>query len=355
MRSTDFLIVGGGIAGLTLAESFDSEGADFLLVDLELPGRSTGVSAGLINPVTGMRFVLSWNYAALENEFLLFYKEMEAKYKVHLLSELPIYQRLYLEMDANAWMARCADPHYEKYISGLSKVPFVETGHLQNRSYGKIEKGYRLHIEELLTVVRNFLKSSSRFIGKKFEYRDVKVNSEKLSWKDVEIRKAIIFAEGYKVKDNPYFNKLPLMPLKGDCTLFYAEDLHWEFVLKDSYSVIPLGQQYYWCGSHFSMNDLAVEVDPEEIVAQAQFLKELLPCPYRIVDHMSGIRPAVKDRKPLLGRHPHDPRIVIFNGLGTKGASLAPFCAHRLKNALLYDSEIPKELSIDRFHIYFEV
>ncbi|MBK9107879.1 MAG: FAD-binding oxidoreductase [Saprospiraceae bacterium] len=353
MSATDYLIVGGGIAGLVLAESFEQSAQDFLLVDAPLPGKATAVSAGMINPVTGMRFVLSWNYTQLEADFLEFYKRLENKYKIQLLFEHPIYQRLYLEMDCNAWMARLADPYYEPYLSKVVRKLPANIESLKMNNYGKIEKAYRLHTDTLLTVVRKSLNDSGKFRNVVFEEHDLKISEKQLQWRDVAIHKAIIFAEGFRIRDNSYFNKIPLMPLKGDCIIFYAKDLNWNFVLKDAYSIIPLGDHQYWCGSNFEMNELSVEINQKEIQQQYEFLKNVIPVEFQMLSMQTGIRPAVKDRRPVLGKHPGDPRLIVFNGLGTKGASLAPYCAKVLSQMLFAAAEIPKELSVARFSKYF--
>lgn len=53
-----------------------------------------------------------------------------------------------------------------------------------------------------------------------------------------------------------------------------------------------------------------------------------------ILDIKSGLRPTVRDRKPIIGRHPAHPRLMCFNGLGTKGASLAPWLSGLLPGYL---------------------
>lgn len=47
--------------------------------------------------------------------------------------------------------------------------------------------------------------------------------------------------------------------------------------------------------------------------------------PYNVVEHKAGVRPSVSDRRPVLGPCKDYEQLVVFNGLGTKGVSLAPF------------------------------
>ena len=61
------------------------------------------------------------------------------------------------------------------------------------------------------------------------------------------------------------------------------------------------------------------------------------------------IRPTVADKRPLLGLHPTLPQLAIFNGLGTKGASLGPYFAEQMTNFLLDKQDLEHEANISRF------
>jgi glycine oxidase len=57
----------------------------------------------------------------------------------------------------------------------------------------------------------------------------------------------------------------------------------------------------------------------------------------------------VKDRRPFIGFHPVFPQMLIFNGFGTKGASLIPFWANHLVEVLLNEITLDNEVNINRF------
>jgi hypothetical protein len=50
-----------------------------------------------------------------------------------------------------------------------------------------------------------------------------------------------------------------------------------------------------------------------------------------------------------VGFHPLKPAIGILNGMGTKGASLAPFFAHHLVQHIVYGFPITAEADVHRF------
>ena len=57
--------------------------------------------------------------------------------------------------------------------------------------------------------------------------------------------------------------------------------------------------------------------------------------------HFAGVRPTVKDRRPLVGTHSGLNSIHILNGLGTRGVMLGPYLANQLfQQILVLDSVI---------------
>ena len=57
----DFLIVGQGIAGTTLAMELIAQGASVLVIDAYNKSSSSQVAAGLFNPIAFRRVALGWN------------------------------------------------------------------------------------------------------------------------------------------------------------------------------------------------------------------------------------------------------------------------------------------------------
>ncbi|HNM27974.1 MAG TPA: FAD-dependent oxidoreductase, partial [Saprospiraceae bacterium] len=78
-------------------------------------------------------------------------------------------------------------------------------------------------------------------------------------------------------------------------------------------------------------------------------LADMLAAPYEIVAHRAAVRPSTKDRRPFLGLSLLDPRVALFNGLGTKGALLAPYWAQHLADHLLNGAALDPEVDIRRF------
>jgi glycine/D-amino acid oxidase-like deaminating enzyme len=74
-------------------------------------------------------------------------------------------------------------------------------------------------------------------------------------------------------------------------------------------------------------------------------IKEIIMCNFEIVEHFAGVRPTVKDRRPLVGTHQNYKSIHILNGLGTRGVMLGPAMAKALLDNI--ENKIPLNAAID--------
>ena len=79
-------------------------------------------------------------------------------------------------------------------------------------------------------------------------------------------------------------------------------------------------------------------------------LNKLLNCDYSVVDQIAGIRPTVKDRRPLVGQHMTHKNMYILNGLGTRGVMIAPYVAKQLYSFIEEQKPLETEINISRFN-----
>src|SRR5215213_4280553 len=89
MRCVDFVIVGAGLAGTTLAWQLRRRGRSVLVLDRETGGAASRVAAGLVTPVTGKRLARSWRWDELFPAAVAFYREVEAEHGATFFHERP--------------------------------------------------------------------------------------------------------------------------------------------------------------------------------------------------------------------------------------------------------------------------
>jgi glycine oxidase len=120
-------------------------------------------------------------------------------------------------------------------------------------------------------------------------------------------------------------------------------------IINTSIFILPLGKDLYKIGATYNWYDKSSTPTEEGKAELVLKLNEVITCEYTIVEHQAGIRPTVKDRKPIIGTHPQYERLHILNGLGTRGVMLGPFMAKTLYDHIESNKSIPKEIDIKRF------
>ncbi len=76
----------------------------------------------------------------------------------------------------------------------------------------------------------------------------------------------------------------------------------------------------------------------------------MITCDFEVVEHLAGVRPTVKDRRPLLGKHHHHNHLYILNGMGTRGVLFAPYLSDKLFQFIENKTELDNEISIERIY-----
>jgi glycine/D-amino acid oxidase-like deaminating enzyme len=106
--------------------------------------------------------------------------------------------------------------------------------------------------------------------------------------------------------------------------------------------LFKVGATYNWKDK----TDLVTEDGRQELIHR---IKEIISCDFEIMEHFAGVRPTVKDRRPLVGTHDKYPVIHILNGLGTRGVMLGPAMARALYNSIEKDIPLDSVIDIKRF------
>jgi len=179
-------------------------------------------------------------------------------------------------------------------------------------------------------------------------FDQLRLEKDLVLYKNLKTKK-IIFCDGAASLDNPYFSKLPFAPNKGEALILSIEGLPKDILFKKGMSLVPWKRDLHWLGSSYEWE--FDDPGPTEAFRQrAEFLlKQWIKIPYKIMDHVSAVRPATLERRPFVGFHPLYNQIGILNGMGTKGCSLAPYFASQLKVNLTQGRPINPEADINRY------
>ena len=131
MKAVDLLIIGQGIAGINLSYIAKSKGLSCLHLHRHSAGESTKVAAGLINPITGRRFVKSWNIEQFFPFALAHYQQMESEFSASFIDRLNILRTFRNLSEENTWLSKSADPFLKDFL--LENLVFDKRAYAQRK------------------------------------------------------------------------------------------------------------------------------------------------------------------------------------------------------------------------------
>ena len=204
----------------------------------------------------------------------------------------------------------------------------------------------------MLGAWKNRLKEAGNIIEDNLDYSMIEYgeNKVKIQFKsDSIVGKKIVFCEGALGVNNPLFSWLPFNLSKGDILTLRNDKYLGGEVLNNGKFFLPQSDGTIKMGSTYEWDDLSYETKKERREELQEKAKETLSGDTILINHEAGIRPTVKDRRPFLGRHPIQKNAYIFNGLGTKGAMLAPYFSEEILNFAMNEESLDPEVDIKRF------
>jgi glycine/D-amino acid oxidase-like deaminating enzyme len=346
----DVLIVGQGLAGTLLAHFLLERGLNVIIIDNGHKSSSSKVAAGIINPVTGRKYTKSWMIDELIKVATDTYSALEEKYSIPLIKYHNIIRTIHDVRSENNWYRRLGDSEYSEYLSDSPSIKEFEGYIYPPFSYGEIKKAMQVDLSTLLNKFR--IHHHQIIIEEAFDFNKLKLNEDGAQYGQVTARK-VIFCEGYKGMENPYFNYLPFEGAKGEVLIVKIPNFKPQKTLRHKIFIAPLKDDLFWVGAGYAWDLSDVNPTEKEKERLVGLLKEILKVPFEVVDHISGVRPSVADRRPMLGQHPHLGQLYVFNGLGTKGSSLGPFWANRMAEYLLSGATLSMEVNIKRYEERF--
>ncbi len=350
----DYIIVGQGVAGTLLAFELLERHQKILVVDAAHQATASKVAAGIINPITGRHFVKSWNIDTLLPKAWSTYRALEKLLDITVLEERPLTRFLATIKANNDWLVRSSNPDLQAYLSD-DFDPEDYRDFLQHFESGVVLRHTgRVRLAALTAAFRTYLQQQDALLEASFDYAQLTVTDQGVQYQDHRAQK-LVFAEGYRLTNNPYFNYLPLTPAKGDVLLVRIPSYPAAGrLIKHGVFIVPLAEKdLYWVGSTYNHHYQVTTPVPEAGQRLEERLAQVLRLPFEVVAHRAAVRPAVRDRRPLLGQHPKHAALYLLNGLGAKGASLGPYCAEALLGLMAQQQALHPDVDLQRFaHLY---
>jgi glycine/D-amino acid oxidase-like deaminating enzyme len=342
----DYLIIGSGLAGISFSEIALQNGKSILVLDNNSQ-KSSKIAAGLYNPVILKRFSevgQAKEHLLIMNDFLFV---LEKKLNIKVDFKTPILRKFFSIEEQNNWFAASDKVNLAPYLSTrliTKKYENIDSPF----GYGEVLQTGYVDTALLLEKYKYYLITNQLFLEESFDYGLLQEETDGIRYKDIQARH-IIFAEGFGMHANPYFQHLPLDGTKGELLIIKAPLLDLDVILNTSVFILPLGNDLFKIGATYNWVDktaLPTEAGKNELVER---IKEIITCDFEIMEHHAGVRPTVKDRKPLVGTYEHHNSIHILNGLGTRGVMLGPAMAKALFENIEHQKPLDSFVDIKRF------
>ncbi|MFN4080318.1 MAG: NAD(P)/FAD-dependent oxidoreductase [Saprospiraceae bacterium] len=336
------LVVGHGIAGAMLAYFLKKKGADVCVWDAGMPESASRVAAGLVNPITGRRLSLSWRFAEFAPFARQTYLDIAKETGAEVWCDFSILRVMDNSETLNNWAAKLADPEFGVYAQACADAGEWRFFLKKSAGYGRVNGAGRVDFPTLLHAL-------ARWHGQNFERRSFVPSELPELLRNYD---QIALCQGAAVAQCPFFGNLGWNPAKGEALLLRLDASSAPLprsAAKRQLILCPVGEGSFWAGSNYDHRFAHAEPEPARRAQYVSMLEEMLDAPFEVVAHRAAIRPSVRDRRPVMGRHPDIAGLSVFNGMGSKGGLLAPFWANQFAERLLNDAPLSPEVGIGRW------
>ncbi len=339
----DYIIVGGGLAGMLIAWELLEREKTFLIYCNKAPA-SSNVAAGTWNPVTFRKMIPTWRAQEMIDKMLKVYSKIEKILDIDLLSFIEVEKILSNEQEEQFWKKMAAKEELKKFLDP-KLIEIIIKG--KNKKSGIVKQTGRIDLPQYVKNSQDYFQKKGYLIFDTFYHSILKQIGTSIQYKSVKTN-AIIFAEGTYAEKNPFFNWLPFKPVKGDVLTIESKYLNVNKIRKKNIFILPIGKNRYKIGATYHWSDKTWEPSEKAKLELIEKFEKISNCSYKIINHESGIRPATHDRRPIIGSHPKYKNIFIFNGLGSKGVFLGPLMASEFCDFLENKGKVHPEVSIER-------
>jgi len=321
------IVVGNGLAGSLLAWSLLQQGEKVHIYADHEPCASR-VAAGLINPVTGQRFVLAEHTPEMLAFAKNFYQNIEKKLGIQCFHEKSMFRLFSSQKEHENCKKRLKDEKYSTFLADISPPQHLHAEH------GGITQRHIAWLDTnvLLDALSQHFEKNNMITNRKFEASNTS--------------QTIIYCEGYRMIYNPLFSWLPLQPAHGEIITCHTDNNLPDAIINKGKWLLPIAKNTCRIGATFDTeitSPTLLKTSKQQLLA---FAEDIFNEPYsfKVTQHQAGIRPTTLDKQPFIGFHPKYHNIAIFNGFGSRGCLMIPWHAEQL-----IQQTIPKYADIQRY------
>jgi len=329
MTEAEFLILGRGLAGTCLALRLAMQGRSFRILASSQTNSASLKAAGLMNPVTGRRMALTWNFAEVWHEAVNFYAEaylLLTGKPGSFLQKRKIKKALHSTEEMNFLEAKSAWAGFGNLVKIMPANP-ESSIHQQQCGWAEIDAGHRLDVPVFLSLALEYFQQKNQVI--ETEFFPEMLHPSEAGWEiDGKNYAFVISCLGLGC---PWIGP-DLWAVKGQLFVLKGLPSWGSEVRKTEHFLIPLDEKQVLAGSTYEREFDHLLPDDQGLELILDGLKPEVKAKLQVETSWAGLRPTSKDRRPIIQNIL--PQLYAVNGLGTKGVSLAPFAAGELLSML---------------------
>lgn len=323
-------------------------GKSVVIISKEQLSLSSAVAGGIYNPFNFRRTTPTWNAGAAVPTAKSFYTTAERITGRQFHASRDIVRIFSDEDERTRWKDYLTkQPH----AFASEKIASEEIRKNINAPFGTgvVTGGGVINTGEFLFGVREYFSARNEYRDEIFHMELLDVQDDFVEYEGRIKAKKIVFARGHLDAENHFFPGRIIVPSKGETIHVSIPGLNLKETLNGLVYLTPMGDDLYSCGATFAPG----KSDEQNTTSARQELlgklEKMICLPYREESQFAGVRPAGRDRKPVLGISKANENVAIFNGFGGKGVLLAPYLAQLLVNHMENGAELPAEISLARF------
>lgn len=296
---------------------------------------------GVMNPILLKWYTTSWDHEVFLPHAYETYRQLEQLLDTRFFSETPISKVFPEERDKKLWIKK--SPSLPQLQPPEEEPENIKAPY----GIGTVKGTSILDVRKFLMSSREYFERKGFLSDLKFSHADLQLSESGNNWMNVTFD-FVIFCEGHRISENPYFDFLPITPVQGESIRLILKGNLKKVVWNKRIFLVPFENEEWMAGATYSW-ELLTGPTEEALLDMTGKLNDLLRIKYEVTEQLWGLRPAVPDRRPIIGPHPQFKGLYVLNGMGSKGISLSPFFTDHLAEHLIDKKPLIPEIDIKRF------